>query len=110
LENEFWKFVGVLIAAAPLGKGGVHLCEKKVPDKHTCLDPINFGFLRTEGRNIVPMYHFMQIKAAFPHAFQNGDAKSSGDPWYPIGLLVDGFNENQSLILRLPTLRCWTSG
>jgi hypothetical protein len=95
-ENEFWKFVGVLIAAAPLGKGGVHLWEKKVPGERTCSDPIDFGPSRTGGRNIFPLYRFKQIKAAFPHAFENGDAKSSGDPWYPIGLLVDGFNDNRS--------------
>jgi hypothetical protein len=93
-EHEFFKFIGILLAATRLGKGGKALWEKKMPRERTCSDPIDFGPVKTGGQGIFPEYRFHQIKHVFLHAFTDEEAKQRGDKWHPIGLLVDRFNLN----------------
>jgi hypothetical protein len=95
-ESEFFKFLGVFISAAPLGKGGIALWEKSEAGKRSFSRPIDLGPSKTGGQNIMPKYRFDQIKHAFPYAFGDEDAKNRGDEWHPIALLFDGFNENRA--------------
>jgi hypothetical protein len=92
-ESDFFKFLGVLISAAPLGKGGTALWEKSEAGKRSFSKPIDLGPSKSGGRNIIPKYRFDQIKHAFPYAFGDEDAKIRGDEWHPIALLFEGFNE-----------------
>jgi hypothetical protein len=42
-----------------------------------------------------PSYRFSELRMAFPFAFYDFEAKDNGDPWHPVGLLVDGYNKNR---------------
>jgi hypothetical protein len=92
-EREWWTFLGIIIAAAPVGKGGERLWETRGSrDERTFSTPINLG---PKGLEIMPKYRFDTIKKVFPSAFHDHEARRKGDDWYPIGLLVKGFNENR---------------
>lgn len=40
-----------------------------------------------------------EIKAVFPFAFHDNKADPEEDPWYKIGLLIDGFNSNRKFVV-----------
>ena len=41
-KNEFWKFIGIIIVALPMGKGGENLWDKG-DERQGFTEPINFG-------------------------------------------------------------------
>jgi hypothetical protein len=96
-EQEWWVFIGVLISAAPQGKGGIRLWEKPTHrDGFGVSKPVNYG---PDGHGIMPYYRFNEIKACFPWSFQDKSKANEGadgyDPWNMIMLMVDGFNANR---------------
>ena len=96
LQFEWWRFIGIIISAAPLGKGGIHLwesqCKKTSRGSNKKVGtPTDYGASDTD---IMKYYRFREIKKYFPFAFH--DSNNKEDPWHPIGLLVDGFNANRT--------------
>jgi hypothetical protein len=93
---EWWRFIGILISACPLGKGGVHLWESQ--RKKTSPSTKKLGSTTDYGElDIMKYYRFREIKRSFPYAFY--DLNNKQDPWHPVGLLVDGFNDNRSRMI-----------
>jgi len=91
--HEFWRFIGITIAAGPEGKGGLHLFEKEEHQKvHAITGPINCGI---GGLNLMPCCRFNEIQAVFLHAFEDKAATLRDDPWSMVGLMVDVFNKNR---------------
>lgn len=101
-EHDWWVFIGIVIAAAPEGKGGEKLFDNgngSSRKKHrTFSKPTNVG-RGPGGRNIMAQHRFNDIKKFFPTAFYDHDAKENGDPWYCVGLLVDGLNKNRKKVI-----------
>jgi len=94
-EHEWWKFIGILIGAASIGKGGSNLWQK--PDRRSqrsFSDPINLGL---DGQNILSHDCFKSIRAVFPFAFY--DHSNKNDPWHPISGMVDAFNRNRHSLM-----------
>jgi hypothetical protein len=100
---EWWRFVGIMISACPLGKGGVHLWDsqrKKTNNTNKKLgSPTDYG-----ETGIMKYYRFREIKNYFPFSFYDW-SKEDDDPWHPIGLLVDGFNENRNRTIAASILK-----
>jgi hypothetical protein len=94
---EWWRFIGIIISAAPLGKGGVHLWgSQRRKTKNGISSSKKLGSRTDYGEpDIMKYYRFREIKKYFPFAFYDW-SKEEEDPWHPIGLLVDGFNENRN--------------
>ena len=88
-EREWWIFWGIVISGCPAGKGGQKLFEK--PKERRFTPAVNFG---TGGENIMSFYRFKSIKEKMHYSFYD-KAASQTDPWHPILLLIDGFNENR---------------
>jgi hypothetical protein len=85
-EEEWWTFIGILLFAAHVGKGGVDTMFDK---KEKLIDQIpSIDFTK-----MMPRYRFEQIKKVFSTAF-HGDDQS--DPWNAINSLIDGFNDKRS--------------
>ncbi len=57
---------------------------------------INFG---PQGLDIMSFTRFKQIKEVFPSAFHDKRADPEEDPWFKIGLLIDGFNKNRQCVV-----------
>jgi hypothetical protein len=93
-ENEWWKFIGILVAAAAFRVGGGELLFEKDEhrDEWTITEPINLGL---GGLEIMPAYRFKDLRANFPYAFRDQGAEAEGDPWHMIRLLSVGFNDNR---------------
>jgi hypothetical protein len=95
-EYEFWQFVGILLSASPFTKGGRGLWEKQ---KSRCLQTvthsIDIGPSKDGGRGYMPKYCFSELRTFFHFAFYDFEAKDRQDPWHPVGLLIDGFNQNR---------------
>jgi hypothetical protein len=95
-EHEWWRFIGILLSAAPHGKGGINLWEKH-SDGFSMSKSVDYG---PAGYDIMAEYRFKEIKACFPWAFQDVTKADEGDegtydPWNMILLLVEGFNSNR---------------
>lgn len=88
-EEEFWRFWGIIFAACPCGKGGKKLFGKESFPRHL-LAAINFG---RDGLGILSWARFKQVYERIHFAFY--DAGCPEDPWHPIGLLLDGYNDNR---------------
>ena len=70
-EQEWWIFIGILIDAASLGKGGnKKMLDKGSKDYHEFCTPINFG---TDRRDVITQNRFKTIKKFFTVAFSNPD-------------------------------------
>ena len=100
-KNEWWKFIGVIVLAGAVGKGGSFLWEKG-NQYESLTEPINIG---PGGLNIISKTRFDEIKEIFPTAFHDKAAQMDRDPWYPILLLLDGFNKNRKERLCSSALR-----
>jgi hypothetical protein len=85
-EEEWWTFIGILLFAAHVGKGGVGTMYDKKKKLINQLPSIDFT-------KMMPQYRFEQIKKVFPTAF-HGDDES--DPWNSINSLIYGFNDKRS--------------
>ena len=95
-EYEFWKFVGILLCASPFGKGGRGLWEKqKNRPLRAVTRSIDIGPSKDGGRGYMPKYRFTELRSFFHFAFYDYKAKDKQDPWHPVGLIIDGFNENR---------------
>ena len=94
-QRQFWVFIGLLIVAAAHGIGGEKLWEKASHRDHfTMTEPINYG---VGGLEVMAEYRFNEIRAWFPYAFQDSQAKEEGDPWFMIRGLVNAYNYVRSL-------------
>jgi hypothetical protein len=95
-QDEWWKFIGIIVAAAVTGYGGQRMWEttksREAMGKRMISTPPNFGAYMPERR-------FEDIKRYFHCAFSDhrrSDATSGDyDPWWRIMHLVDGFNANR---------------
>jgi hypothetical protein len=88
-RHEWWQFIGIMIGAGPIGKGGITLWEKAESRKDRTFSP-SLDLSKTVSR-----HRYECLRHCFPFAFydwENADA----DPWHPVGLLVKGFNENRN--------------
>ena len=90
-KKEWWKFIGILIFGGAVGEGGEILWEKE--NSEGMRQPYNIGDPKKE---IMSLFRFKEIKAEFPKAFWDLEAKMRGDPWHQILLLLDGFNDNRA--------------
>jgi hypothetical protein len=88
-ENEWWIVWGIIFAACPCHKGGNKLFKKATVQR---LAPsVNFG---KHGMDVIISWHrFKTIKELLSFAFY--DHTCPEDPYYPVKLLVDGFNDNR---------------
>ena len=64
-EHDFWRFIGVIILASVLKKGGSTLWERGARKHRTFSQPTDLG---PSGLNVIPDYRFKEIKAAFSFA------------------------------------------
>jgi hypothetical protein len=87
-EQGWWTVWGVIISACPSHKGGQKLFEK--PTERGLSPTINLG---KGGTDIISWHRFKSIKEKIHYAFFDKDYHN--DPWHPIKLLIDGFNENR---------------
>ena len=87
--HSFWRFIGILISASLMKKGGYNLWEKEDGSVRKISKPINFG---PSGGDLMPGYRHEELRKAFSYAFN--DSESDSD-WARIGLLIDGYNENR---------------
>ena len=87
-ENEWWIIWGVIFAACPCHKGGIKLFEKATVRRLTT--SVNFG---KDGINVISWHRFRTIKELIPFAFY--DHTCPTDPYFPVKLLIDGFNDNR---------------
>ena len=85
-EDEWWTFIGILLFAANVGKGGVDALFDKKKKLLRQLPSIDFS-------DMMPRYRFEQIKKVFPTAFHGDDET---DPWNSIKSLIKGFNDNRA--------------
>ena len=93
-KHEWWKFIGIIIFGGAVGEGGEILWEKE--NGGGMREAYNFG---EKGKDIMSHTRFKEIKAQFPKAFSDHEAKRLGDDWYPIRLLIDGFNANRMKLI-----------
>lgn len=97
-EREFWRFIGIMVAAGPLRKGGKHLFGEAA-DKHKRRGQFESLTPQIDLAKYMTLRRFEQIKHVFPFGFQDkskSDPKSPEyDPWFPILGMVDGFNANR---------------
>ena len=87
-EHDFWRFIGIILLASVLKKGGSDLWERSTRKHRTFSQSTDLG---PTGLNIMPDYRFREIKTAFSFAFDDG----SSDPWARIRLLIEGYNNNR---------------
>jgi hypothetical protein len=87
-ENEWWIVWGIIFAACPCHKGGNKLFEKANVRRLT--PSVNFG---KDGMNSISWHRFKTIKELIHFSFY--DHTCPDDPYHPVKLLVDGFNENR---------------
>jgi hypothetical protein len=88
-RQEWWQFIGIMIGAGPIGKGGTTLWEKEENRKdHTFSPAVDLS-------KIVSRHRYECLRHCFPYAFYDWE-NSDIDPWHPVGLLVKGFNENRN--------------
>jgi hypothetical protein len=90
-RHEWWLCIGIMIGAAPIGKGGVKLWEKEENRRDRNFSP-SVDLSKTVSR-----HHYECWRQCFPYAFYDWE-KAEEDPWHPIGLLVDGFNDNRRAV------------
>ena len=89
-EHEWWVLWGILIGALAVGKGGLEMFEEE--KLRTFLTPtklgkdensVVYGMTKNRFKNLNELVHF----SFFDHSRPD-------DPWHPILLLVDGYNNN----------------
>ena len=83
--------MGVLghnFSACPAGLGGISLFEEQA--ERSLVKRLNFG---PEGLDVMNKTRFKKIKHYMPYAFYDNNAPD--DPYHPIKLLYDGFNNNR---------------
>jgi hypothetical protein len=87
-RQEWWQFIGIMIGAGPIGKGGVNLWEKEENrNDRTFSAAIDLS-------KTVSKHRYECLRQCFSYAFYDWE-NADEDPWHPIGLLVDGFNNNR---------------
>ena len=101
-ENEWWIVWGIIFAACPCHKGGNKLFEKANVRRLT--PSVNFG---KDGMNSISWHRFKTIKELIHFSFY--DHTCPDDPYHPVKLLVDGFNENRREKLATAIKMCWMS-
>ena len=95
-EKEWWTFIGILIGASPLGKGGNrNLFDHYDRYSYSYVDPINLGNQKN-GRGYMSLDRFIKIRSVFPKAFALVDNQDS-DPWFMVLDLINGFNQNRRM-------------
>lgn len=97
--NEFFKFIGLIVVAGAVGKGGNQIFEKEE-------DNWKQGFQKVTApcdfSKYMSLRRFEDIKCYFPMAFADLSKSDSlnvanYDPWYMISNFVKLFNENRYL-------------
>ena len=90
-EQEFWKFIGILIFAGAVKKKGCQLWEPEKKKYRRASARIDLG---PKGMNVMPFYRFKKLRAAWSYAFDSGTGPEV-DPYHMVRLLIDGFNRNR---------------
>lgn len=93
-EYEWWAWWGIIFAACPAGKSGKFLFQNisKHGFKSLVLNRVDFGH-GPDGLNIMSWNRFKILREAMPFSFYDHSGKD--DPYHPIKLLIDGFNDNR---------------
>jgi hypothetical protein len=95
--NEFLVFIGIIIFAGAVGKGGKNLFEG---EKDRQKEGVHLMSPRIDVTPHMPLRRFEDIKTYFPYAFADFEKKNPAlpnhDPWYMLSQLVDEFNKNRS--------------
>lgn len=85
-EDEWWKWVGILVFAAKADKGGI---SKLYDKKEQILEELP----KIDLSKVMPKYRADQLMKYFPSAFHG---ENGSDPWNPVRALIDGFNNNRA--------------
>ena len=85
-DEEWWRFIGIILFAAKAGNGGVNHLYDKSEQVLKELPKINL-------KDIMPEYRMKQLLKHFPDSF-HGDDES--DPWNAVTGIVNGFNQNRA--------------
>jgi hypothetical protein len=105
-DNEFFVFIGIMIAAAPAGKGGAALfeCSRKRYNSgvRKISAPINYSSHMSQRRfeELRPIFHL-----AFTNLAKSNKELASFDPYFPIIDLVDDFNKNRKTTIAASSVK-----
>jgi hypothetical protein len=95
-QNEFWRFIGLILAGGVHGSGGNGLWESR--EKQLVLGIRKWSEPPDAGR-FMSLTRFEEIRKLFPEAFADASRsdpdQDNYDPWYPIILLVEDLNANR---------------
>ena len=93
-KNEWWVFIGILIGAAPLGKGGnLNLFDHYESESHSFVERINLGHHKN-GKGYMSLDRFKKLRSVFPRSFAQTE-KQDSDDWYMMLDMLEGFNLNR---------------
>jgi hypothetical protein len=97
-QNEFWRFIGLIMAGGVNGQGGSCLWESR--DKQLDCDMHELSKPPDVGRH-VSLTRFEEIRKFFPKAFSDASrsdpAEDDCDPWHPIIALIEDLNISRHL-------------
>jgi hypothetical protein len=86
-ENEFWVFMGILIAASLFSRGGMNLWPSES-------DMAQSLFTKADFSKFMSMDRFKILKRFAPSMFHDETRKDSDD-WWPIVQLIEDYNANR---------------
>ena len=93
-RNKWWVFIGILIGAAPLGKGGnLNLFDHYERESHSFVERINLGHHKN-GKGYMSLDRFKKVRSVFTRAFAHTE-KQDSDDWFMVLDLLEGFNLNR---------------
>jgi hypothetical protein len=85
-DDEWWVFWGVVLVAAPAGKGGISALYDTGSQILKELPQVNL-------KDVMKKYRAQEILRHISKAFHGEDESY---PWNPIASLIDGFNNNRA--------------
>ena len=85
-DDEWWVFWGIVLVAAPAGKGGISALYDTGPQILKDLPQVNL-------KDVMKKYRAEEILRHISKAFHGEDETH---PWNPIASLIEGFNENRA--------------
>ena len=96
-QNEFWRFIGLIMAGGVNGQGGAGLWESREQQIHRGIR--EFSEPPDAGR-YMSLTRFEEIRRFFPEAFADETRSDPAeednyDPWYPIAALAEDLSLNR---------------
>lgn len=91
-EYEWWAWWGIIFSACPAGKSGKYLFNKApFQFKSLVLRELDFG---KNGLDVMEWHRFKALREVMHFAFY--DHTCPEDPYHPVKLLIDGYNDNRT--------------